>query len=145
MCIPTTTIIDRIVDSYPGIDPAKGPVEPQYLLLVSIKDVRREASVRLEHLPRHGVAYAMLLLCEISNVVSVRIHDDIAIRLLKAHEDIHHLQLPLDDEGRVIEESHGWVGFLEDGMRVFGYMNRCNEVVFGIGRGGKRIRNRIDF
>ena len=52
-----------IIDAYSRVDPAERPVKSQYFLLVPIKDVCRKAPMRLEHLSRHGISYAMLLLC----------------------------------------------------------------------------------
>jgi hypothetical protein len=87
----------------------------------------------------------MVLLCQIANVVAMRIHDDISIQLLEAHEDVHHLKLPLNNERRVVEESHDGMGFFENAMRVFWYVYGRNEAVFAVRRSCECVRHGFDF
>lgn len=63
---------------------AKSLTYPQHLVLVLIKNMRHEASVCAEPLTRHGIGHALLLLRHISNVIALRVHDDILIRLLES-------------------------------------------------------------
>lgn len=88
-----------IVHAYARIDPAEGTVEAQDLLLISVEDVGGEAAVCLEHLAGHCAPQAVIALGQVANVVSVGVHDDVAVRLLKAHQHVHHLELALDDNG----------------------------------------------
>lgn len=104
-------------------------MKSQDFFLIAIEDMRGEAPVCLEHLPRDCVTYSMLLLCQVSNVIAMGVHDDVAICLFKAHENIHHLKLPLYNERRIVKKAHGGVGLFEDRMRVFGHINRSYEVV----------------
>lgn len=110
-------------------------MKPENLLLFAVKDVGRETSMCLEHLACHCVTHAVFLLRQISNVISMGVHDDIAIGLLEPHENVHHLELALDDQGGIVEQSHCWVGFFEDAIGIFWDMNRGYEVVLGIRRG----------
>jgi hypothetical protein len=104
-------------------------MEPQNLFLFLIKHVCSKTPVCFEHLPCDRAAYAVILLGEVPDMVAGGVHDDVPVRLLEAHEYVHHLELPLDDEGRVIEESHGGVCLFEDAMRVFRDVNGRKEAV----------------
>ena len=69
----------------------------------------------------------------------MRVHYHIAICLLKAHQHVHHLQLPLHDKGRVLEDAHGGMRFFDDAMGVFGDVDGRNEGVLGIRCGGESV------
>jgi hypothetical protein len=81
----------------------------------------------------------VVALCKVAHVVTVRVHHYIAVGLLEAHEHIHHLELALDDNGRVVEDAHRGVCLLEHGMRVFGHIHWRDEGVLRVGRVGKGI------
>ena len=76
---------------------------------------------------RDCVADAVFLLGQVSDVVTVRIHDYIAVRLLESHEDVHHFELALHDKRGVVEEAHGRVALLEDCIRIFWHVDRRDE------------------
>lgn len=120
-------------------------MEPEYFLFVAIEDMCGKAPVCLEHLSRHCIAYAVVLLCQIANVVAVGIHDDVAICLFETHEYVHHLKLPLYDERGVVEEAHSGVGLFEHRIRVFGHVHGRDEVVLRVGRGSEGVGHGIDF
>lgn len=85
-----------------------------------VKNMRHEAPMCSEPLPRHGVAQTPFLLGHVPNMIPLRIHNDVLICLLEAttgtalsagwqwqsrpgqrlahsHHHIHHFQLTLDD------------------------------------------------
>lgn len=60
-----------------------------------VEDMSGEAAMSAENLPRHSFAHRVVLLSDESDVVSLRIEDDIFVRLLEANHHIHQLQLSL--------------------------------------------------
>lgn len=72
---------------------------PLNLLLILIKDMRRKTPMRSEHLPCHCFAYSQILLRNKSNMVSLRIQNHILVRLFKPKQNVHHLQLPFNNDG----------------------------------------------
>ena len=119
-------------------------MEPQHLPLLPIKHMRRKAPVRLEHLPRHRTPQAVIPLRQVPDVVAERVHDHVAVCLLEAHQHVHHLELALDDDGRVVKEAHGGVCLFEDGVRVFGDVDGGEEGVLRRGRVGEGVRYCFD-
>jgi hypothetical protein len=84
------------------------------------------------------------MLCHVSNMVALRIHDHISIRLLKPKEQVHHLNLSLYDKAGVCQELRGRVLRLNDSPFIFGDMDGREEVIMGricsckgFGHGGK--------
>lgn len=82
---------------------------------MAVEDMRDKASMRPKPLTRHCVGNALFLLRHVANMVSLGIHDNVFICLLKAtrniisfgstclsqcilHHDIHHFQLSLNDD-----------------------------------------------
>lgn len=59
-----------------------------------IENMCRKAPMRAKHLPSHHVTHSELSLRHEADMVSLRIHDDIFVRLLKPQHNIHELQLP---------------------------------------------------
>ena len=96
----------------------------------------REASVGSKGLAGYGVAQTMLLLCQIANVIALRIHDDISVGLLEAHQDVHHLKLSLDDNRGVGQYACGRVIWSQDSMIVFWDMDRGEKRVGALILGG---------
>lgn len=120
-------------------------MESQYFPFLPIKDMCRETPMGLEHLPGHRVPKPVVPLGKVADVIAVGIHDDVAICLLEAHEHIHHLELALHDEGRVVEEAHCRMSFFEHAMRIFGDVYGSYEGVFGIWRCRESVGNGFDF
>jgi hypothetical protein len=60
----------------------------------------------------------MILLCHVSQRLSTCVHYNIAIRLFKSHENIHHLKLPLYHQAAVTEDGHGGMIALQDGIGI---------------------------
>lgn len=92
----------------------------------------RKTSVCTEHLPSHRVSHPQFPLCHKSDVITVRIHDDIFVRLLKTQHNIHELQLPRHYYGRIRQYAGGRVLLVENAMRVFWDVDWREEVV-GVG------------
>jgi len=63
-----------------------------------------EGSVCPEPLSSHGLCYAAIVFSHVADVVSLGIHYYVAIGLLEAKEDIHHLDLPLNHDARLLEK-----------------------------------------
>ena len=101
-----------------------GLVYPQYFLLIPVKNMRLECPVSLQPLSCHRLSYPTIMLGHISNVVSLRIHNDISIRLLEAEKDVHHLKLPLYNESGLCKDRSRWVALFENGIGIFGNMDR---------------------
>ena len=61
-----------------------------------IEDVCRKSPVGAEPLSAHCLRNSPIVFCHVSDMVAVRIQDHVFIGLLKAEEDVHHLNLPLN-------------------------------------------------
>ncbi len=88
-----------------------------------VKDVSSETPVRTEHLPCHRPPHRIVLFRHESNLFPMRIQYDIFIRLLKADQDVHKLQLPLYDDARVRQDVGCWMLCIEHVIGVFGDMD----------------------
>lgn len=78
-----------------------------------IEDVRAETSMRVEELPFHHTAHAQVAFCHVSNMIALRIHDDILVGLLKPQHHIHKLKLSRDHDARMPEDARGRVSFVK--------------------------------
>jgi hypothetical protein len=56
----------------------------QNLIFVPVKHMGHETSVSAERLPCHCISESLFLLCHVPDVVSLRIHDNVFVRLFKA-------------------------------------------------------------
>ena len=63
-----------------------------------VEDVCRKSSVGTKPLSGHCLRYAPIMFCHVSYMVAVRIQDHVFVGLLKAEEDIHHFNLPLNHD-----------------------------------------------
>ena len=59
-------------------------MESEHFFLMFVEDMSREASVCIEKLPLHHTAHAQISLCHVADMIAVRIHDYVFIRLFKA-------------------------------------------------------------
>ena len=84
--------------------------------------------MRSKKLPRQHIPHPVILLRHISNMISIWIHDDILVGLFEAQEDVHHLELSLDDECAVVQDGHGGVIRLEHTIWVFWYADWCDQI-----------------
>lgn len=50
---------------------------------MAVEDMRYEASMCPEPLTCHSIGHALFLFCHVANMISLRIHNDIFIRLLE--------------------------------------------------------------
>ena len=66
-----------------------------------IKNVCGEAPMSAEHLPSHHITHSQLHLSHIADMVALRIHDHVFVRLLKSQHYIHKLQLSRHHYGGV--------------------------------------------
>ena len=73
-------------------------MEAQNLLLVLVKNMCCEAPVGSERLPRHSIAHTEITLCNVADMVASWIHDNVAIGLFESNHNVHHLNLPGDNE-----------------------------------------------
>lgn len=78
-------------------------MKPQYLFLMLVEDMSCEASVGTKHLPGHRSPKRIVLLSYKPNIVSLWVQDDVFVRLFKANEYVHELQLPLDYDARICQ------------------------------------------
>ena len=92
----------------------------QDFFFVLVEYVRCEASVGPEPLSSHHVSHAQFPLCHIPNVIPLRIHNDVFVRLLKSQHHVHQLQLPLHDNGGVDQDARRRMFLVENAIRVFG-------------------------
>lgn len=92
----------------------------QDFFFVLVEYMRGEASVGPEPLSRHHIAHTQPPLRHIANMVSLRIHDDVFVRLLESQHHVHQLQLSLHDDGGVDQNTRGRMSLVENAMRVFG-------------------------
>ncbi len=92
---------------------------PQNLLLKLVKNMRRKTPMRSEHLPRHHIASPQLPLGNKSNMIPLRVHDNVLIRLLKPNQDIHNFELPLNDNSRIGQDFCRRMLFMKHSIRVF--------------------------
>lgn len=107
-------------------------MNPQNLSLIGVKYVCCEASVCSEGLSRQGISQTVILLCHVTYCLASSIHDDIFICLLKAEENVHHLDLPLYDQRAVVEQRHGRMVLAKDTVWIVWHID-----------GGKEIRRLI--
>lgn len=89
-----------------------------------VEYVSGEASMGTEHLPRHGHADGIVLLCDEADMVPLRIKYDIFIGLLKAEHDVHQLQLPLDHDTGLEQNAGCWMSFIEQARSILGNVYR---------------------
>jgi hypothetical protein len=61
----------------------------QNLIFVPVKHMCHKTSVSAERLPCHCISKSLLLLCHVPNMISLRIHDDVFVRLFKATAKSH--------------------------------------------------------
>lgn len=59
-------------------------MESEDLLLLLIENMCRETPVGIEELPLHHIAHAQIALCHVSDVIAMRVHNDVFISLLEA-------------------------------------------------------------
>jgi hypothetical protein len=97
---------------------------PQNLFLLSVKDVCCEGSVSSEPLSAYCFPEPAVMFCHVSHMVTLRVHDNISICLLKAKEQVHHLNLSLYDKPRVRQELRGRMMRPNDRSFIFGDMHR---------------------
>ena len=114
----------------------------QDFFLLCIKDVSCEGSVSSEPLPAHRFPQAAIMLCHISNVFALSVHYHVSVGLLKAKEQIHHLNLPLHDKARVCEELCRRVLRPDDCPFIFGDMDGREKIVVGRICSGEGLRHR---
>lgn len=119
---------DGVVHADTRVDPGEGPVNPEDFALVTVEDVCCEAAVRSQHLTRHGLSEAVVLLREVSNGLTSSVHQYVAVGLLEAEKDVHHFDLSLDDDGAMIEDGHGGVIGLEHAIWIVRYTYGCDQV-----------------
>lgn len=101
-----------------------------------------ERTVGIEPLTGHHLSYPLFLLRHVSDMVPVRIKNNVSICLLKAtknpissifiiplvlarqnlQKDVHHLQLSLHNQSRIRQYPRSGVFLLEDRIWIFGYM-----------------------
>jgi hypothetical protein len=97
-----------------------------------------------EPLSAHGFPKPAIMLCHISNMIALRIHDHVSIRLFKPKEQVHHLNLSLYDKAGVRQELCGRVLPSNDSPFIFRDMDGREKVIMGricsckgFGYGGK--------
>lgn len=100
----------------------------QDLPLVLVEDVGGKASVRLEHLATQHTAYSVILLGHVSNCFSSSIHDDISVGLFESEEDVHHLDLSLNDQRAVVQEIPCRVVWCQNTIGVIWDCDRRNQI-----------------
>ena len=89
--------------------------------------------MRIEHLPLEHVAHPKVCLRHESDVLSLRIHDHVFVGLLKAHHDVHELQLPSHNYSGVGKDAGGRMLLIEYAIRIFRDVDWGEKVVcFGI-------------
>ena len=59
-------------------------MEAENLSFMVVEHVRREASMGCEHLPCHHVSHPEIPLRYVAHMISLRIHNNVSIRLLEA-------------------------------------------------------------
>lgn len=101
----------------------------QYFFTFPVEDIGGKGTVGAEELPSHRLANPSMMLSHVPDMVAMRIEDDVSIGLLHTEEYIHHLKLSLDHEPRVGEQLGRRMCLFEDGMRVFGDEDWCEELV----------------
>src|SRR5690348_3916882 len=96
---------------------------------MSIKDVGCKRSVGSEPLSAHCFSKPSIMLGHISHVVSLRVHDHVSICLLEPQKQVHHLQLPLDDEPRLRQDICCWMLRVEDCIGILRDVDWCKQIV----------------
>ena len=74
--------------------------------------------MRPEGLSCDRTADTMVSLRDVSQSLTLTVHDDVAVCLLEAEHDVHHFYLALDYQAAVAEEGEGGVVAGDDAMRV---------------------------
>ena len=59
------------------------------------------------------------MLGHVAYMIALWVHDHVSVGLLEAEEDVHHLNLALDHDARLLEEGGGRVVRLENRSGVF--------------------------
>ena len=96
-----------------------GITYPQYFLPKLVEYVCRKASVCIEHLPFEHASHPQILLRHKSNMLSLRIHDHVFVRLLESHHHIHELELSCHHYGGVCQYAGGGVFLVKHAIWVF--------------------------
>ena len=102
--------LQRVVDFNPRIDPAERPMKSEHLSSSQIKHIRHETPVRAKPLSSQYFAESAIVFRQVPYRFTCRGQDGVAVGLLKAEEDVHHFELPLNYEGGVGEEVVSRVG-----------------------------------
>ena len=80
----------------------------------------------------------MVLFRHVAYCLASSVHDDVSVRLFDAQEDVHHLYLPLNDQRTIVQESHGWMGLVEDTIGIIRYIDRRKQIGrLILGKGGR--------
>src|SRR5947207_12439732 len=102
---------------------------PQHFILLPVKDMCCKCSVCPEPLSADRSAKPAVMFCHISNQITLRIHNHVSVCLLKAQEQIHHLDLSLYNEARVCQELRCRMLRLDDRPFIFRNIHRRKEIV----------------
>lgn len=85
-----------------------------------IEDMRGEAPMCTERLPCHHASHTKIPLCHVAHMITLRIHDNVSVRLLEAHQYVHHLDLSRDNQRGVGQQGGGWMALVEYAIWIFG-------------------------
>lgn len=101
----------------------------QDLFSILIKYMCGKAPVCTEHLSLEHAPHSQIFLRHKSNVLSLRIHDDIFVSLLEAHHHIHQFQLPCDDYSRICQYTGGGMILSKNAIRILWNMHGGQKII----------------